>query len=195
MNFLDTIREDLRASGRIGNQSMRMPWLLKHILHTTTFSISFSCVFWFRINHWMYINNIPGAIWLNVRRYYWFGNDISFKTKIGPGLHFAHLSDIVISGNAVIGERAHILNGVTIGSKTVGRADRLSPTIGDNVYIGTGAKVIGDIKIGDNVAIGALAFCDKDVPSDTLFYGIPPHVTVKPKPDDTIRRQTKSVAK
>src|SRR3989338_8710912 len=55
------------------------------------------------------------------------------------------------------------------------------PQLGDNVTVHTGAKVIKPIRIGDNSVIGALALCNKDVPPNSVMYGIPPNVTIKPK--------------
>jgi len=77
----------------------------------------------------------------------------------------------VIGGYAVIGEDATILNGVTIGSKKIGNAEM--PKIGSDVYIGTGAKIIGDITIGDRVTIGANAVCLISLPDDVVAYGVP----------------------
>lgn len=74
--------------------------------------------------------------------------------KIGPGLCIPHYGTIVISGNAVIGENCKIHTGVNIGA-TSGKPD--AKHIGNNVYIGPGAKIIGGGYIADNVVIGANA--------------------------------------
>ncbi|MDP2652247.1 MAG: hypothetical protein Q8O94_03860 [bacterium] len=88
-----------------------------------------------------------------------------------------HPSDLIIGSSAKIGSDAYIFNGVTIVGLT-GKKDL--PCIGNNVTICTGAKIIKPITIGNNVVIGALALCNKDIPSNSVMYGIPPHVTIKP---------------
>ena len=70
----------------------------------------------------------------------------------GPGLSIAHYGTIVVNGNAKIGKNCRIQEGVTIGA-TNGSVK--APVIGDNVFIGSGAKIIGDITIADDVCIGA----------------------------------------
>ena len=94
------------------------------------------------------------------------------NTKIGEGFYIGHFSGIVISSAAVIGKNCNISQGVTIGISGKGE-DRGCPIIGDNVYIGAGAKVIGRITIGNNVAIGANAVVTKDVPDNAVVVGIP----------------------
>ena len=89
---------------------------------------------------------------------------------IGPGLYIPHGS-AVISGFASIGKNCMILSGVTVG---VGRAGNDAAIIGDNVYIGSGAKIIGGITIADDVVIGANAVVTKDITEiGTTVAGIP----------------------
>lgn len=76
---------------------------------------------------------------------------------------------IFISYNAHIGKNVTIFQQVTIGSNmTVGSKNQGSPTIGDNVYIGCGAKIIGNCKIGNNVRIGANCIITKDIPDNCV---------------------------
>jgi len=70
----------------------------------------------------------------------------------GPGLSIAHYGTIVVSNSAKVGKNCRLHEGVNIGSTN---GSRLAPVIGDNVFIGSGAKIIGDISIADDVAIGA----------------------------------------
>lgn len=71
---------------------------------------------------------------------------------IGPGLSIAHYGTIVINRNTVIGKNLRIQEGVTIGATNGSSA---APTIGDNVFIGSGAKIIGNLTIANNIAVGA----------------------------------------
>lgn len=89
----------------------------------------------------------------------------------GPGLSIAHYGTIVVNKNAKVGANCRIHPGVCIGISH-GRA----PTIGDNVYLGPGAKVFGGITVGDNVAIGANAVVNRDVPCDVTVAGNPARV-------------------
>jgi serine O-acetyltransferase len=83
----------------------------------------------------------------------------------------------MIHDSVTIGKNATIYNGVTIGLKH--DDDKLGPVLGDNVYVGTGAKVLGNIKIGNNVSIGANAVVIGDVPDNCIAVGIPARVRGK----------------
>ena len=89
----------------------------------------------------------------------------------GPGLSIAHYGTIVVNKNACVGVNCRIHPGVCIGVAH-GRA----PTIGDNVYIGPGAKIFGGVTVGDNAAIGANAVVNKDVPPGVTVAGNPARI-------------------
>ena len=92
----------------------------------------------------------------------------------GPGLSIAHYGTIVINGNAVVGCNCRIQENVTIGS--TGGSSK-APVIGNNVYIGSGAKIIGDICIANNVCVGAGAVVVRSVSEDnSTVVGIPGRV-------------------
>jgi len=111
-----------------------------------------------------------------LKRYrYKFGIDIPYTTAIGSGLYIGHFGGIFINADAVIGNNVNISQGVTIGQSSRGKRAGC-PTIGDNVYIGPGAKIIGAIRIGNNVAIGANCVVTKDVPDHAVVVGIPGEV-------------------
>lgn len=86
----------------------------------------------------------------------------------GPGLSIAHPGTIVVNGNAKVGKNCRLHVCTTIGATNGKNA---APIIGDNVYIGTGAKIIGDIKIGDNSVIGANAVVNKSFPDGNITIG------------------------
>lgn len=91
---------------------------------------------------------------------------------VGPGLHVVH-GKVVVSGIAKLGAHCKILSDVTIGVQ--GRYDvGGAPQLGDRVYVGSGAKIIGPIKIADGVVIGANAVVAKDIlEPNTTWAGIP----------------------
>jgi serine O-acetyltransferase len=90
--------------------------------------------------------------------------------QIGPAL-FAENGNVILVGAEKIGKNCWLNPGVTIGYKT-GREKTL-PIIGDNVYIGSGARILGSITIGDNVMVGANAVVTRDVPSNCTVAGVP----------------------
>lgn len=93
----------------------------------------------------------------------------------GPGLRIAHRGTIVVNGNVRVGCNCTINAGVNIGTKA-GYTDKV-PTIGNNVYIGPGAKIFGEINIADGCAIGANAVVCKDIEmSNSIVVGIPAKV-------------------
>ena len=90
----------------------------------------------------------------------------------GPGLSIAHLGAIYVNSRSRVGANLRIQSGVTVGG--VAKTPDTLPVIGDNVYIGSGAKVIGPVKIADNVAIGANAVVCKDILEEgTTWAGVP----------------------
>lgn len=96
-------------------------------------------------------------------------------TRVGPGLYLEHLGDIVVNGRAVIGKNCNIGNGVTIGQTNRGARQGV-PTVGDNVFVGPGAKIIGGVRVGDNAAVGVNCVVVKDVPADAVIAAGPGQV-------------------
>lgn len=104
-----------------------------------------------------------------------YNSELHTSTQIGKGIYLSHCTGIIISGYAVIGRYVNISQQVTIGIS--GRGDKRGvPQIGNYVYIGPGAKLFGNIKIGNNVAIGANAVVTKDVPDNCVVVGVPAKV-------------------
>lgn len=100
------------------------------------------------------------------------GIEISHDAKIGKGLFIGHLSGVVIGHGSKIGNYPSFHQGITIGG--AGRGENHgSPTIGERVYFGSGAKIIGKINVGNNVMIGANAVVVKDIPENAVVVGVP----------------------
>jgi len=94
----------------------------------------------------------------------------------GPGLSIGHYGDIVVNPNAKIGSHCRIHSGVNIGAD-INESD--VPTIGNNVYIGPGAKIFGSIVIGDNTKIGANAVVNKSFSGGGTLVGVPAKPLIK----------------
>jgi serine O-acetyltransferase len=102
------------------------------------------------------------------------GIDLPCEVTIGRRFRIEHFGGIIISGDAVIGDDVVLRNGVTIGLKH--RDDPGSPVIGNRVDIGAGAKLLGKIRIGDDVLIGANAVVITDVPANSIAVGVPARI-------------------
>jgi serine O-acetyltransferase len=105
------------------------------------------------------------------------GIELPCEAEVGRNFIIDHFGGIVISGYAKFGDNCRIRNGVVVGLRHV--EDKRAPIIGDNVDIGSGAKLLGPIQIGNNVLIGANAVVMIDVPDNSIAVGVP--AVVKPR--------------
>ncbi len=100
------------------------------------------------------------------------GIEISWRTTIGKGLYLGHAYNITINPNAVIGENCNIHKGALIGQTN--RGDRRGvPTIGNCVWIGINAAIVGRVTVGDDVLIAPNTYVNCDIPSHSVVYGNP----------------------
>jgi len=111
--------------------------------------------------------------------YYWiqtlYNTQISHGTRIGGGLYIPHTGGIVINPAAKIGERCYLAHNVTIGKVHAGEKAGV-PEIGDDVFLGVGSVILGNIRIGNNVAIGANSVVVSDIPDNCFAAGAPAKV-------------------
>ena len=113
------------------------------------------------------------------RRYtHKYGFQIPTKTKIGKGLYIGHFGTIIINEEVIIGNNCNLSPNVTIGETNRGVL-KGSPTIGNEVWVGTGAVIIGKITIGNNVLIAPNSYVNSDVPSDSIAIGNPAKIISK----------------
>lgn len=105
------------------------------------------------------------------------GISIPVAATIGKGLYIGHFGGIIVSPQTVMGDGCSISQGVTIG--VLGGPRTGVPRIGDGVYIGAGAKILGGISIGDGAIIGANAVVIDDVPAGATAVGVPARVRLK----------------
>jgi len=106
------------------------------------------------------------------------GIEIHPAARLGPGLFIDHGMGVVIGETAELGENVTLLQGVTLGGTSLKREKR-HPTLGDNVVVGAGAKVIGGFQIGEGSRIGAGSVVVREVPPNSVVVGVPGRVTYR----------------
>jgi len=106
------------------------------------------------------------------------GIEIHPAATLGPGLFIDHGMGVVIGETAEVGENVTLLQGVTLGGTSLRRGKR-HPTLGDNVVVGAGAKIIGAFRIGDGSRIGAGSVVVREVPTNSVVVGVPGRVTYR----------------
>lgn len=119
-------------------------------------------------------NSFFGILYRLILRYlgYKYGFQIPLAADIGEGFYIGHFGTIVINPKAKIGKNCNIAHGTTIGQTNRGQL-KGCPKIGDRVWIGTGAVIVGNINIGSNVLIAPNAFVNFDVPYNSIVIGNP----------------------
>lgn len=124
--------------------------------------------------------NLIGIIARFFFRRYTYKYGFQIGGKIGPGFFIGHFGTIVVSVNAVIGRNCNIAHNVTIGAARGKRSG--APIIGNEVWIGTGSVLVGNIVIGDKVLIAPNAFVNVSVPPNSLVIGNPCKIVPKDNP-------------
>jgi serine O-acetyltransferase len=142
------------------------------------FTPRFMPVVIFRLSHWFYQHKLsPIAKLLSLVNFVLFGLEIAVKCEIGAGLYFPHTQGTVVGANR-IGINATIYHNVTLGAREVdlNYAESSRPTVGDNVIIGAGAKVLGGVYLGNHSRVGANAVVVEHVEEGATVVGIPARV-------------------
>ncbi|OGW80480.1 MAG: serine O-acetyltransferase [Omnitrophica bacterium RIFCSPLOWO2_12_FULL_44_17] len=134
----------------------------------------FHAIFWHRINHFLHSKlHIPFFPRLIAQLVRWFtGIEIHPGAELGPGFFIDHGMGVVIGETTVTGKNVILYQGATLGGTGSERGKR-HPTLGDNVVVGAGGKVLGNITIGNNVKIGAGSVVIHPVPDNATVVGVP----------------------
>lgn len=106
------------------------------------------------------------------------GIEIHPAAVLGPGLFIDHGMGMVIGETAEVGENVTLLQGVTLGGTSL-RREKRHPTLGDNVVVGAGAKILGSFTIGAGSRIGAGSVVVREVPENSVVVGVPGRVTYR----------------
>lgn len=126
-----------------------------------------------RIAHWFYKHKVPFIPrWISQRSRFFTGIEIHPGAKIGKGFFIDHGMGVVIGETTEIGDNVTLYQGVTLGGTGKEKGKR-HPTIGNNVVVSAGAKVLGSITIGNDVIIGSGAVVIKSVPDRCTVVGVP----------------------
>ncbi len=130
-----------------------------------------------RLSHFLYCLKVPYLPrFISQAMRFFTGIEIHPGARIGRGLFMDHGMGIVIGETSVVGNNVLLYQGVALGGTGKEKGKR-HPTIGNNVVVGGGAKVLGNIIVGDNSYIGANAVVVKDVPPNSTIVGVPGRIT------------------
>lgn len=141
----------------------------------------------YRFGHWLYSTNPFFLIRIPLKLLYLLAYMFSEvvmemcldpQATIGGGLYIAHIGGIHINPQAIIGSNCDIAHRVTIGASAMGRQG--SPVVGDRVYIGTGATLVGKIKIGNGARIAANTLVMSNIPEGATVMGVPGRIVMRP---------------
>lgn len=158
-----------RYAGRVSTSAF-----LKHYAFTPgyKYTVLMRTCGWLKLKPLKAFGLYPLAKLLLLRARYKYGFAIPEYMEIGPGLFLNRFGGFYFHGDTVLGSNVNITHGVVLGYMNRG-SRRGAPVIGDRVFLGSGAKVIGGIQIGAEAAIGANAVVTKDVPPRGVAGGIP----------------------
>jgi len=133
-------------------------------------------VWLYRVNHWLWNHRwFLLARWLSQVARFLTGIEIHPAAKIGRRLFIDHGMGVVIGETTIVGDDVSLFQGVTLGGTGKEHGKR-HPTIDDNVVIGGGAKILGNITVGKNSRIGAGSVVLRNVPDNSTVVGVPGHI-------------------
>lgn len=172
-DILEAVRRDLTA---VVDRDPAARGVAQPFLHYKGFHALES----YRIAHWLWTQERQAlAFYLQNRISEIFAVDIHPAAKIGKGILIDHGTSVIIGETAVVGDDVSMLHEVTLGGTGKERGDR-HPKVGNDVMIGAGAKILGNVKIGDGSKVGAGSVVLNDVPPHSTVVGVPARVVGRP---------------
>jgi serine O-acetyltransferase len=130
----------------------------------------------YRVNHWFWEHRLRVlARWLSQVARWLTGIEIHPAAQIGRRLFIDHGMGVVVGETTIIGDDVTLYQGVTLGGTGKEKGKR-HPTICKGVVVGAGAKILGNIRIGDHSRVGAGSVVLRDVPDDSTIVGVPGHI-------------------
>lgn len=137
----------------------------------------------YRVAHWLWQQERESlGLFFQNRMSAEFGVDIHPAARLGQGIMLDHATGLVIGETAVVGNNVSILQAVTLGGTGKDEGDR-HPKIGDGVLISAGAKILGNICVGEGAKVGAGSVVLEDVPAHTTVAGVPAKIVGRPASD------------
>ncbi len=172
--MFDSIKEDIRVVFE------RDP-AARGILEVVLCYPGFHAILMHRVAHYLYKHKLLllGRLISQINRFL-TGIEIHPAAKIGKGFFIDHGMSVVIGETAEVGDNVTLYQGVTLGGTGKEKGKR-HPTLGNNIVVGSGAKILGPVKIGDNSKIGAGAVVLRDVPANSTVVGVPGKAVVRQK--------------
>lgn len=168
--MFETLRRDIRAVKE------RDP-ACRGTLEVLTCYPGFHVLFFHRAAHWLWNHRLSLlARMISQLGRFFTGIEIHPGARIGRGFFIDHGMGVVIGETAEIGENVTLYHGVTLGG-TSWKKEKRHPTIGDNVVIGAGAKILGPFTVGENSKVGAGSVVVNEVPPNSIVVGVPGRVT------------------
>lgn len=168
MGFINNVREEIKI---IRERDPAIHSNMEVFLYP-----SFKAMIYYRVAHKQYVKgHYFLARLISQRAVRKTGIEIHPGAQIGKGFFIDHGTGVVIGETAIIGDNVTLYQGVTLGGTGKEHGKR-HPTIGNNVMISTGAKVLGSFKIGDNCKIGAGSVVLEEVPPNSTVVGVPGRV-------------------
>ena len=136
-----------------------------------------------RVANWLWLQGRRSlALLMQSRASMKFGVDIHPAATFGSGIMLDHATSLVVGETAVVGNQVSILQSVTLGGTGKEHGDR-HPKISDGVLISAGAKILGNIRVGEGAKVGAGSVVLRDVPAHTTVAGVPAKVVGRPDSD------------
>jgi len=168
MGFIQTIKEEI-AIIQERDPAIKTPWEV--FLYP-----SFKAITRYWVSHWLYERkHYFLARWYSQRTARKTGIEIHPGAQIGKGLFIDHGNGVIIGETAIVGNNVTLYQGVTLGGTGKEKGKR-HPTIGDNVMISAGAKILGSFTVGENSKIGAGSVVLSEVPPNSTVVGVPGRV-------------------
>lgn len=142
----------------------------------------------YRLSHWLYVEKPAAVVRIPLKLVsfvfmqfciIFMEMDIDPQANIGGGLYIGHIGGVHINPGAVLGRNCDLAHRVTIGASAMGRQG--IPVLGDGVYVGTGATLVGKIRVGDGAKIAANTLVMTNVPPGATVMGVPGKIVMRPR--------------
>lgn len=172
LGFLRLIHEDIRT---VFDRDPAAKTLLEVLLCYP----GLHAVWAYRVNHWLWNMDMPlTARFLSQLSRFFTGIEIHPGARIGRRLFIDHGMGVVVGETTIVGDDVTLYQGVTLGGTGKDKGKR-HPTLMNNVFVGAGANVLGNITIGENSRIGAGSVVLRDVPDNSTIVGVPGHIVFR----------------